>query len=53
MLNINVAGTVLSTYYLAYLALFLRDQRDRVGTGDAAEGVRHARLELRLLGRRH
>ena len=31
MLNINVAGTVLSTYYLADPALFLRDQRDRGG----------------------
>ena len=31
MLNINVAGTVLSTYYLADPALFLRDQRDRAG----------------------
>jgi len=49
MLNINVAGTVLSTYYLADPALFLRNQRDRVGTGDAAEGVRHARRELRRL----
>lgn len=49
MLNINVAGTVLSTYYLADPALFLRDQRDRAGAHDAADGIRHARRELRLL----
>lgn len=49
MLNINVAGTVLSSYYLADPALFLRDQRDRAGSGDAGEGIRHARRELRRL----
>ena len=49
MLNINVAGTVLSTYYLADPGLFLHDQRDRAGTGEAGEGIRYARRELRRL----
>jgi hypothetical protein len=48
MLNISVAGTALSTYYLADPGLFLRDQRDRTGAGDD-DGIRHARRELRRL----
>ncbi|MEV8071692.1 N-6 DNA methylase [Streptomyces pseudogriseolus] len=49
MLNITVAGTTLSTYYLSDPALFLREQRGRVGADDAAEGIRHAKRELRRL----
>src|ERR1700722_1667269 len=49
MLNIAVTGTALSTYYLADPALFLHNQRDTAGAGDATEGVRHARRELRRL----
>jgi hypothetical protein len=49
MLNVTVTGTALSTYYLADPALFLHDQRDRTGADDAADGVRHARRELRRL----
>ena len=49
MLNIGVAGTALSTYYLADPALFLREQRDRTGADDAQDGIRHARRELRRL----
>ncbi|MFE2390547.1 Eco57I restriction-modification methylase domain-containing protein [Streptomyces althioticus] len=49
MLNITVAGTTLSTYYLSDPALFLREQRDRVGVDDAADGIRHAKRELRRL----
>ena len=49
MLNIGVAGTALSTYYLADPALFLREQRDRIGADDARDGIRHARRELRRL----
>lgn len=48
MLNIDAAGTALSTYYLDDPGLFLRDYRDRAGTGDT-DGVRHARRELRRL----
>ncbi|MEU9889116.1 N-6 DNA methylase [Sphaerisporangium sp. NPDC051011] len=49
MLNITVAGTTLSSYYLSDPALFLREQRGRAGAEDAAEGVRVARRELRAL----
>ncbi|MGW6789179.1 Eco57I restriction-modification methylase domain-containing protein [Streptomyces chartreusis] len=49
MLNITVAGTTLSTYYLSDPALFLREQRDRAGADTAADGVRHAKRELRRL----
>ncbi|MFJ6529987.1 Eco57I restriction-modification methylase domain-containing protein [Streptomyces longwoodensis] len=49
MLNITVAGTTLSTYYLSDPALFLREQRGRVGADDATEGIRHAKRELRRL----
>ncbi|NEA95400.1 N-6 DNA methylase [Actinospica acidiphila] len=49
MLNITVAGTTLSTYYLSDPALFLREQRGRVGADDAAEGIRPAKRELRRL----
>lgn len=49
MLNITVAGTALSTYYLADPGLFLRDQRGRIGAEDADEGIRIARRELRQL----
>ncbi|MER8219002.1 N-6 DNA methylase [Streptomyces sp. NPDC094143] len=49
MLNITVAGTTLSTYYLSDPALFLREQHDRVGADDAADGIRHAKRELRRL----
>ncbi|MFJ1816700.1 Eco57I restriction-modification methylase domain-containing protein [Streptomyces sp. NPDC088139] len=49
MLNITVAGTTLSTYYLSDPALFLREQRDRVGAEDAVDGIRHAKRELRRL----
>jgi len=49
MLNVTVTGTALSTYYLADPALFLHDQRGRTGADDAADGVRHARRELRRL----
>ncbi|MFF3242352.1 Eco57I restriction-modification methylase domain-containing protein [Streptomyces sp. NPDC002870] len=49
MLNITVAGTTLSTYYLSDPALFLREQRDRAGADDAIDGIRHAKRELRRL----
>ncbi|MGQ4383540.1 Eco57I restriction-modification methylase domain-containing protein [Streptomyces sp. SAS_270] len=49
MLNITVAGTTLSTYYLSDPALFLREQRDRIGAEDATDGIRHAKRELRRL----
>ncbi|MEU9939110.1 Eco57I restriction-modification methylase domain-containing protein [Streptomyces lavendulae] len=49
MLNITVAGTTLSTYYLSDPALFLREQRDRIGAEDAPDGIRHAKRELRRL----
>ncbi|MFJ9327351.1 Eco57I restriction-modification methylase domain-containing protein [Streptomyces sp. NPDC101230] len=49
MLNITVAGTTLSTYYLSDPALFLREQRDRIGAEDAVDGIRHAKRELRRL----
>ncbi|AJE81745.1 restriction/modification enzyme [Streptomyces albus] len=49
MLNITVAGTTLSTYYLSDPALFLHDQRDHIGADDAVDGVRHAKRELRRL----
>ncbi|MGW4891006.1 Eco57I restriction-modification methylase domain-containing protein [Kitasatospora sp. NPDC004240] len=49
MLNVTVAGTTLSTYYLADPALFLRDQRGRTGAEDALEGIRDAKRELRRL----
>ena len=49
MLNVTVTGTALSTYYLADPALFLHDQRGRTGADDAADGIRHARRELRRL----
>ncbi|MGA5556188.1 Eco57I restriction-modification methylase domain-containing protein [Streptomyces lavendulocolor] len=49
MLNITVAGTTLSTYYLSDPALFLREQRGRVGADDAAEGIRLAKRELRRM----
>ena len=49
MLNLTVAGTTLSTYYLSDPALFLRDQHGRVGIDDAADGIRTARRELRRL----
>ncbi|MFI8440232.1 Eco57I restriction-modification methylase domain-containing protein [Streptomyces rochei] len=49
MLNITVAGTTLSTYYLSDSALFLREQRDRIGAEDATDGIRHAKRELRRL----
>jgi hypothetical protein len=48
MLNIDAAGTALSTYYLDDPGLFLRDFRDRAGTHDT-DGIRHARRELRRL----
>jgi len=48
MLNIDAAGTALSTYYLDDPGLFLRDYRDRAGTVDT-DGIRHARRELRRL----
>ncbi|GAA2455840.1 hypothetical protein GCM10010191_88880 [Actinomadura vinacea] len=49
MLNITVAGTTLSTYYLSDPGLFLHDQQGRVGAEDADEGIRTARWELRRL----
>ena len=49
MLNIGVAGTALSTYYLADPALFLHEQRDHTGAADAPDSIRHARRELRRL----
>ncbi|GAB3453816.1 Eco57I restriction-modification methylase domain-containing protein [Actinophytocola sediminis] len=49
MLNITVAGTTLSTYYLADPGLFLREQRGHADTDGAAEGIRAARRELRRL----
>ncbi|HEU5159279.1 MAG TPA: N-6 DNA methylase [Streptosporangiaceae bacterium] len=49
MLNITVAGTTLSTYYLSDPALFLREQQGRAGAEDAGEGIRTARRELRRL----
>ena len=49
MLNIGVIGTALSSYYLADTALFLHEQRDHTGAGDAQDGIRHARRELRRL----
>ncbi|GGX29711.1 hypothetical protein GCM10010297_58900 [Streptomyces malachitofuscus] len=49
MLNITVAGTTLSTYYLSDPALFLREQRDRIGAEDATDGIRHAKRELHRL----
>jgi hypothetical protein len=49
MLNITVAGTTLSTYYLSDPALFLREQRGRVGADDADEGIPAVRRELRRL----
>ena len=49
MLNISIAGTALSSYYLADPALFLREQRDYAGAADAQDGIRHARRELRRL----
>ena len=48
MLNIDAAGTALSTYYLDDPGLFLRDHRDRTGSGDS-DGIQHARRELRRL----
>lgn len=48
MLNISITGTALSTYYLADPALFLREQRARIGQ-DAAEDRLYARRELRRL----
>ncbi|MFE3375801.1 Eco57I restriction-modification methylase domain-containing protein [Streptomyces anulatus] len=49
MLNITVAGTTLSTYYLSDPALFLREQRDHIGVEEAADDIRHAKRELRRL----
>jgi hypothetical protein len=49
MLNITVAGTTLSTYYLADPGLFLREQREHADTDGASEGIRAARRELRRL----
>ncbi|TDE25151.1 N-6 DNA methylase [Actinomadura sp. 6K520] len=49
MLNITVAGTFLSTYYLSDPGLFLRDQHGWIGAEDADEGIRTARRELRRL----
>lgn len=49
MLNITVAGTTLSTYYLADPGLFLREQREHADTDGAGEGIRAARRELRRL----
>lgn len=49
MLNITVAGTTLSTYYLSDPALFLREHRDRIGAEDSTDGIRHAKRELRRL----
>ncbi|MEU8202921.1 N-6 DNA methylase [Streptosporangium sp. NPDC049046] len=49
MLNITVAGTTLSTYYLSDPGLFLHEERGRVGAEDAEAGIREARRELRRL----
>lgn len=49
MLNITVAGTTLSTYYLADPGLFLREQHEYTDTEGAGEGIRAARRELRRL----
>ncbi|KAA9374847.1 N-6 DNA methylase [Microbispora cellulosiformans] len=49
MLNITVAGTTLSTYYLSDPGLFLREERGQIGSEDAETGIRQARRELRRL----
>ncbi|MGI8810546.1 MAG: Eco57I restriction-modification methylase domain-containing protein [Acidimicrobiales bacterium] len=49
MLNISVAGTLVSTYYLAAPDLFLRDQKGRLGEGDRVDGIGAARRALRRL----
>lgn len=49
MLNITVAGTTLSTYYLSDPGLFLHAERAHIGTADRDEGVPAARRALRRL----
>lgn len=49
MLNITVAGTTLSTYYLADPGLFLREERAHIDNDGAGEGIRTARRELRRM----
>lgn len=46
MLNITVAGTTLSTFYLADAGLFLKDEKEHVG---AEDDIWMARKELRRL----
>lgn len=49
MLNITVAGTTLSTYYLADKGLFLKEEKLHIGAEDAPSGITAARKELRRL----
>ncbi|MFI7131329.1 Eco57I restriction-modification methylase domain-containing protein [Nonomuraea sp. NPDC050153] len=49
MLNITVAGTTLSSYYLSDPGLFLREQHAHIGAEDAASGIPEARKHLRAL----
>jgi hypothetical protein len=49
MLNISVAGTTLSTYYLADPGLFLHEEQPHGDVEGAREGIVLARRELRRL----